>query len=110
MANFLTEACHEVPILAISDNQSFGKQKPSERYRNQDPKRWGPIAAQTATSDVATGAMACPPFGMHNEALVGGVACGIRSKSLQELLGHVGGPVLGVDAEPEGEVGAEDHC
>ena len=68
------------------------------------------IAAQTATSDVAAGAMACPPFGMHNEALVGGVACGIRSKSLQELLGHVGGPVLGVDAEPEGEVGAEDHC
>ena len=51
-----------------------------------------------------------PPFGMHNEALVGGVACGLRSKSLQELLGHVGGPVLGVDAEPEGEVGAEDHC
>ena len=51
-----------------------------------------------------------PPLGMHNEALVGGGACGIRSKSLQELLGHVGGPVFGVDAEPEGEVGAEDHC
>ena len=51
-----------------------------------------------------------PPFGTHNAALVGSGAGGLRSKSLQELFGHVGGPVLRIDAEPEGEVGAEDHC
>ena len=28
MANFLAETCHEVPVLAISNNQSFGKQNP----------------------------------------------------------------------------------
>ena len=89
MANFLAEACHEVPVLAISDNQPFGKQKPSEMYRNQDPMLWDPIVAQAATSDVAAdarrthvaaGAMACPPVGTHNAALVG--AGGLRSKSL----------------------------
>ena len=61
MANLLAEARHEVPVLAISDNQTLGKQKPSERYRNQDPRRWVRIAAQTATSDLAAGAMACSP-------------------------------------------------
>jgi len=76
--------------------------------RRPDCNTTSDLAPDARRTHVAAGAMACPPFGTHNAALVG--VGGLRSKSLQELFGHVGGPVLRIDAEPEGEVGAEDHC